>query len=43
MNGRVAAVLGVGLGLAAALARRFAGERFAVAMMSRREESLAEI
>jgi NADP-dependent 3-hydroxy acid dehydrogenase YdfG len=37
MNGRLAAVLG------AAVARRFAGEGFAVAMMARREESLAEI
>src|SRR5829696_8044403 len=43
MNGRVAAVLGVGPGLGAAVARRFAGEGFAVAMMARREESLAEI
>jgi NADP-dependent 3-hydroxy acid dehydrogenase YdfG len=37
MNGRVAAVLG------AAVARRFAVEGFAVAMMTRREESLAQI
>ena len=43
MNGRVAAVFGVGPGLGAAVARRFAGEGFAVAMMARREESLAEI
>ena len=43
MNGRVAAVLGVGPGLGAAVARRFAGEGFAVAMMARREESLAKI
>jgi NAD(P)-dependent dehydrogenase (short-subunit alcohol dehydrogenase family) len=43
MNGRVAAVLGVGPGLGAAVARRFASEGFAVAMMARREESLAEI
>jgi NAD(P)-dependent dehydrogenase (short-subunit alcohol dehydrogenase family) len=43
MNGRVAAVLGVGPGLGAAIARRFAGEGFAVAMMARQEESLAEI
>jgi NAD(P)-dependent dehydrogenase (short-subunit alcohol dehydrogenase family) len=43
MNGSVAAVLGVGPGLGAAVARRFAGEGFAVAMMARREESLAEI
>src|SRR5829696_10200343 len=37
MNGRVAAVLG------AAVARRFAVEGFAVAMMARREDSLAQI
>ncbi len=37
MNGRVAAVLG------AAIARRFAGEGFTTAMMSRREESLTQI
>jgi NAD(P)-dependent dehydrogenase (short-subunit alcohol dehydrogenase family) len=43
MNGSVAAVLGVGPGLGAAVARRFAVEDFAVAMMARREESLAEI
>ena len=43
MNGRVAAVLGVGPGLGAAVARRFAGEGFAVAMMARREVNLAEI
>jgi NAD(P)-dependent dehydrogenase (short-subunit alcohol dehydrogenase family) len=43
MNGRVAAVLGVGPGLGAAVARRFAVEGFAVAMMARREESLAQI
>ena len=43
MNGRVTAVLGVGPGLGAAVARRFAGEGFAVAMMARREESLVEI
>jgi NAD(P)-dependent dehydrogenase (short-subunit alcohol dehydrogenase family) len=43
MNGRVVAVLGAGPGLGAAIARRFAGEGFAVAMMARREESLAEI
>jgi NAD(P)-dependent dehydrogenase (short-subunit alcohol dehydrogenase family) len=43
MNGRVAAVLGAGPGLGAAVARRFAGEGFAVAMIARREESLAEI
>jgi NAD(P)-dependent dehydrogenase (short-subunit alcohol dehydrogenase family) len=39
----VAAVLGVGPGLGAAIARRFAGEGFAVALMSRREESVAAV
>ena len=43
MNERVAAVLGVGPGLGVALARRFAGEGLAIAMMARREESLARI
>ena len=43
MNERVAAVLGVGPGLGAAVARCFGGEGFAVAMMARKEESLAEI
>ena len=41
MNGKVAAILGVGPGLGAAVARRFAGEGFAVALMARREESVA--
>ena len=41
MNGRVAAILGVGPGLGAAVARRFAREGFAVALMARREESVA--
>ncbi len=40
-NGRVAAVLGVGPGLGAAIARRFARESFAVGLMARREESLS--
>jgi NAD(P)-dependent dehydrogenase (short-subunit alcohol dehydrogenase family) len=40
---KVAAVLGVGPGLGAALARRFAGEGFAVALMARREESVAAV
>lgn len=43
MSDRVAAVLGVGPGLGAAIAGRFAREGFAVALMARREESLAEI
>ena len=42
MNGKVAAVLGVGPGLGAAVARRFAGEGFAVALLARREESVAD-
>ena len=41
MNGKVAAVLGVGPGLGAAVARRFAREGFAVGLMARGEESLA--
>jgi NAD(P)-dependent dehydrogenase (short-subunit alcohol dehydrogenase family) len=41
LNGRVAAVLGVGPGLGASVARRFAREGFAVALMARREESVA--
>ncbi len=43
MNGRTAAVLGVGPGLGAAVARRFAREGFAVALMARREESVANV
>jgi NAD(P)-dependent dehydrogenase (short-subunit alcohol dehydrogenase family) len=39
----VAAVLGVGPGLGAAIARRFAREGFAVALMARREESMAAV
>jgi NAD(P)-dependent dehydrogenase (short-subunit alcohol dehydrogenase family) len=38
----VAAVIGVGPGLGAAVARRFAREGFAVALLARRAESLAE-
>ena len=41
MNGKVAAVLGVGPGLGAAVARRFAREGFAVGLMARGEERLA--
>jgi NAD(P)-dependent dehydrogenase (short-subunit alcohol dehydrogenase family) len=41
LNGRVAAVLGVGPGLGASVARRFAREGFAVALMARSEESVA--
>ncbi|MBA3471884.1 MAG: SDR family NAD(P)-dependent oxidoreductase [Rubrobacter sp.] len=41
MNEKVAAVLGVGPGLGAAVARRFAREGFAVGLMARGEESLA--
>ena len=40
MSGRVAAVLGVGPGLGASVARRFAREGFAVALMARSEESV---
>ena len=43
MNGRVAAVLGEGPGLGAAVARRFAREGHAVAVMARSEESVAGI
>lgn len=43
MSDKVAAVLGVGPGLGAAIARRFVGEGFAVGLMARREEGLAEI
>lgn len=43
MNERVAAVLGVGPGLGASIARRFAREGFAVALMARREESVAGV
>ncbi|CAN5185189.1 SDR family NAD(P)-dependent oxidoreductase [soil metagenome] len=42
MNGKVAVVLGVGPGLGAAVARRFAREGYAVALMARREESVAD-
>ena len=40
MNGKVAAVLGVGPGLGAAVARRFSREGFVVGLMARGEESL---
>ena len=43
MNGKTAAVLGVGPGLGAAVARRFAREGFAVALMARREESVSGV
>ncbi|HEX7169221.1 MAG TPA: SDR family NAD(P)-dependent oxidoreductase, partial [Rubrobacter sp.] len=43
MSNGVAAVLGVGPGLGAAIARRFAGEGFGVALMARSEESVAEV
>ncbi|MBA2534194.1 MAG: SDR family NAD(P)-dependent oxidoreductase [Rubrobacter sp.] len=43
MSDKVAAVLGVGPGLGAAIGRRFAGEGFAVALMARREESVARV
>ena len=43
MSDKVAAVLGVGSGLGEAIARRFADEGFAVALMARREESVAPV
>ncbi len=43
MNGKVAAILGVGPGLGAAVARRFAREDFAVALMARNEDGLSGI
>ncbi len=43
MNGNVAAVLGVGPGLGAAIARRFAREGYAVGRMARNEESVSGI
>ena len=43
MADKVAAVLGVGPGLGAAVARRFARGGFAVALMARREESVAGV
>ena len=43
MNGKTAAILGVGPGLGAAVARRFAREGFAVALMARREGSVADV
>ena len=43
MSDRVAAILGVGPGLGAAVARRFAGEGFGLALMARREESVAGV
>ena len=43
MNGKTAAILGVGPGLGAAAARRFAREGFAVALMARREEGVANV
>lgn len=42
MGDKVAVVLGVEPGLGAAVARRFAGEDFDVALMARREEGLTE-
>jgi NAD(P)-dependent dehydrogenase (short-subunit alcohol dehydrogenase family) len=43
LNGRVAAVLGVGPGLGAEVARRFAREGFAVALMARNEDGLSAV
>ena len=43
MNGKVAAILGVGPGLGAAVAWRFTREGFAVALMARKAESVAGV
>jgi NAD(P)-dependent dehydrogenase (short-subunit alcohol dehydrogenase family) len=43
VNGKTAAILGVGPGLGAAVARRFAREGFAVALMARREEGVSGV
>ena len=43
MSDGVAAVLGVGPGLSAAVARRFSGEGFGVALMARSEESVVAV
>jgi NAD(P)-dependent dehydrogenase (short-subunit alcohol dehydrogenase family) len=43
LNAKVAAILGVGPGLGAAVARRFAREGFAVALMARNEDGLSGI
>ena len=43
MAEKVAAVVGVGPGLGAAVARRFAREGYAVALVARREESLSSV
>jgi NAD(P)-dependent dehydrogenase (short-subunit alcohol dehydrogenase family) len=43
LNGKVAAILGVGPGLGVAVARRFAREGFAVALMARNEDGLSGI
>src|SRR5829696_783192 len=43
MSDRVAAVLGVGPGLGAAVGRRFAGGGFGLALMARSEESVAGV
>jgi NAD(P)-dependent dehydrogenase (short-subunit alcohol dehydrogenase family) len=43
VNGKVAAILGVGPALGAAVARRFAREGFAVGLMARGEERLAAV
>ena len=43
MSDKTAAILGVGPGLGAAIARRFAREDFAVALMARREAGVADV
>ena len=43
MSQKVAAILGIGPGLGAAVARRFSREGFALALMARREEALETV
>lgn len=43
MSGKVAAVLGVGPGLGASVARRFAREGYKTALMARSEESVSDV
>ena len=43
MDGKVVAILGVGPGLGAAIARRFSREGFTVGLMARRKESLSGV
>jgi NADP-dependent 3-hydroxy acid dehydrogenase YdfG len=43
VDGKVAVILGAGLGLGAAIARRFDREGFAIGLMARRKESLSAV